>query len=343
MTPVLLRAASWIVPSEARRDWLDEWRAELWHVRQIDPAQSMRFCLGAFRDAAWLRRHHPAPGFRLMDSPVHCLLVLAALAGLGFALRPVERVSERLIAIRPHGGNKALSFEQYREILRQAPRGFDSIAFYRPVKGGPSVATENIADVLRGSLLPGVARYVTVESPGPEPGLVVARSSSRPSDRPWHIRIPSQGGFVLLDCAPLAPRIPDMPVVIVMAASLTVLAGTTSFSLGAMPRRAWIFLALKLVLAISVVWFAAWLLPKPVIPQALIIGWVIAGRWALHDQRRRCPVCLRMVTKPVSYGCLSHVLLDWHGAEYICPEGHGLLQISATFASPYAAQQWVRL
>jgi hypothetical protein len=79
------------------------------------------------------------------------------------------------------------------------------------------------------------------------------------------------------------------------------------------------------------------------LPTGLLAGFLLALRWTFEDQRRRCPECLRRVTNPVSFGCLSHTLLDWHGAEFVCPEGHGMLQVSATAASPYAPLHWVRL
>lgn len=74
----MLRAASWLAPGDRRGEWLGEWRAELWYVPRRG---ATRFCLGAFRDALWVRRNcaNPARGGYL-ESPVRCLAVLAALA-----------------------------------------------------------------------------------------------------------------------------------------------------------------------------------------------------------------------------------------------------------------------
>jgi hypothetical protein len=88
----LLRMAAWLAPSPLRGDWLAEWRAELcygWQNGSPPPRQAaIVFCLGAFRDAAWLRRNTPAPARSLvkLESPVQCLgwLLLLAVASVVF-------------------------------------------------------------------------------------------------------------------------------------------------------------------------------------------------------------------------------------------------------------------
>ncbi len=65
----MLKMAAFLVPRAARAEWLEEWRAELWHVWHIcnqndGPAalhqkeEITAFSLGAFKDALWLRRNH---------------------------------------------------------------------------------------------------------------------------------------------------------------------------------------------------------------------------------------------------------------------------------------------
>src|SRR5204862_1709597 len=82
MTQTILRAASWLVPAARRRDWLTEWRAELWHIERVAPRRTTAFALGAFRDALWLRREDPPPVVPdLLASPVRRLALLAILAG----------------------------------------------------------------------------------------------------------------------------------------------------------------------------------------------------------------------------------------------------------------------
>ena len=40
----------------------------------------------------------------------------------------------------------------------------------------------------------------------------------------------------------------------------------------------------------------------PVQPHAMLIGYILAFRWVLNDQRRRCPECLRRCGNPVHIG-----------------------------------------
>jgi len=67
----ILKMAAMLVPRSARAEWLEEWRAELWHVwhicNQSDELAAWHrkeeittFSLGAFQDALWLRRNQIA-------------------------------------------------------------------------------------------------------------------------------------------------------------------------------------------------------------------------------------------------------------------------------------------
>jgi hypothetical protein len=89
----LLWGASLLVPRWRRSQWVNEWRTELWYVlRECSCKASARprsvrkataFCLGAYRDAIWLRRQSwqkqqplsRAPG----SAPVCFLLLIGAL------------------------------------------------------------------------------------------------------------------------------------------------------------------------------------------------------------------------------------------------------------------------
>lgn len=79
-----LRAASLFAPRDQRAEWVREWQSELWY---IDRQGAMRFCLGAFRDALWLRRNTvdlvTRAGIHL-ESPLSCLAFLATLAAVSF-------------------------------------------------------------------------------------------------------------------------------------------------------------------------------------------------------------------------------------------------------------------
>jgi len=75
----MIRAASLLAPADRRAEWVEEWESELWYVPR---RRAMRFCLGAFQDAIWVRRNavNPVP---LLASPFRCAAALAALAAVG--------------------------------------------------------------------------------------------------------------------------------------------------------------------------------------------------------------------------------------------------------------------
>jgi hypothetical protein len=78
----ILRTASLVVPGNQRAEWIKEWRAEIWYVPRC---QATLICLGAFRDALWLRRNNPRPTARTpirLESPLQCLTFLALLSAL---------------------------------------------------------------------------------------------------------------------------------------------------------------------------------------------------------------------------------------------------------------------
>jgi len=70
---------------------------------------------------------------------------------------------------------------------------------------------------------------------------------------------------------------------------------------------------------------------------------LIGFRWALADQRQRCPVCLRRVTNPASVGLASRTFLGWNGTEMICMGGHTLLHVPALPTSWFSDQRWLYL
>ncbi len=112
--------------------------------------------------------------------------------------------------------------------------------------------------------------------------------------------------------------------------------------------RRWAFLALKLALVQPIMLCGFFILVvaapvAPVTPLGVCASWLLALRWVLIDQQRRCPLCLRLLTEPVRIGTPSETFLEWYGAESMCPRGHGLLQISASPASYSDQSQWLRL
>jgi hypothetical protein len=308
VTAALLRLASWIVPRHARAEWLAEWRAELAFIAQSDPQRGLAFTLGAIPDARCLRRDERHPRAPILASPVHCLAILAALAALAALCQRVGRdLSAGLVTVRPHAGPDTLTFDQYRALA--ASSEFASLEF-KPAGLNLGHVVAKLAHPLR--------RHVSVQD--------------------------GKGRRDIFDCIPVAPRNRLPVTVLMLGIALIVLPATTAMDVGRHHRaRARLFLVAKLALALTAVYYAAHILAPAMLGHGLLIGFILAIRWALNDQRRRCPVCLRRVTNPVSFGCLSHTLLDWHGAEFVCPEGHGMLQVSATTASPYAPLHWVRL
>ena len=71
-------------------------------------------------------------------------------------------------------------------------------------------------------------------------------------------------------------------------------------------------------------------------PVAAILGtW-----WSWHDQRRRCRVCQRRLTLPVSFGNWGSPLLDRVGTELVCTRGHGTLYVPGMHWSSAEPERW---
>ncbi len=80
----LIPVASILVPASFRADWREEWEAEFRFASQALPShwKTLRFAAGSFADALWQRKNRiewDARPSRLLQSPVYCLGVLAAL------------------------------------------------------------------------------------------------------------------------------------------------------------------------------------------------------------------------------------------------------------------------
>src|SRR5581483_8221764 len=183
MQLALVRAASLLVPSADRAEWLAEWDAELRHVRLVS-RHSWRFCRGAFTDAFWLR----VSGARFswdIASPARCLLWLAVLSALAWIIAanlpgarnlvlPSPYADARRVAmVAPDGGPASGSWPQIRQVTfgefqrwkshRRTP--FEKLAFYE-ITGHRTVRTNrDLFDLLRPKansgafprLVPGVA------------------------------------------------------------------------------------------------------------------------------------------------------------------------------------------
>lgn len=421
MNLAILRLASLLVPRAQRRQWLDEWRAELWYVVRRRRRAAL-FCFGAFGDAAWVRRHSQSSAGRgvltWLRDPLPCILLLAAaaIAALTFALRlpwpynsalPSPYPNARSLAmILPAGrfvpGRAAISPAQYRSLASGKRRISSAVAFYRPVAArvgnhdlSLAVASANLFDVL-GIPIPA----------GPGPRLVLSRAAWRncfhadPRVLGGAIRIlggpavvsaailpdvwrlpgraqawllddaaiaalpDSAAGFALgravspprkFQCAPLTGDQPIEVHVLILAMALLILSATTSFHLGEYPGlarsprfRRWLFLCAKLALVVPIVIFGSVCL-APILGRtgleahAALVGHVLALRWVLTDQRRRCPVCLRLLSHPVRMGQASQTFLEWYGTELICTHGHGLLHVPEIPTISFRTQRWLAM
>jgi hypothetical protein len=118
--------------------------------------------------------------------------------------------------------------------------------------------------------------------------------------------------------------------------------------------KRWMFLAVKLCLIVALAYFAAidiayWSFadysPTAEFLQfaASFLIALFGLRWAVLDQSRRCPVCLRCVTHPARVGFASCNFLSWNGTEMICTGGHALLHVPSLPTSWFSRQRWMYL
>ena len=152
-----------------------------------------------------------------------------------------------------------------------------------------------------------------------------------------------------------------------MALLLAVLAlpATTALPLGDYPlsreplrrwliARRWLFLGSKFLLVAMIVFLWSTALAFASQPAnlsdaagiealAAFLPLLIGFRWVLQDQRKRCPVCLCLLSNPARVGQPSCNFLGWSGTELICISGHGLLHIPELPTSWFATQRWLCL
>ena len=106
--------------------------------------------------------------------------------------------------------------------------------------------------------------------------------------------------------------------------------------------RRWVFLAFKIAL-VALMFCLASVALEPVFPAApsiLFLCLILGLRWALGDQRRRCPVCLHLLSNPVEIGSPAQTVLGWYGTELICTRGHGSLYVPGMPTSWCGTQRW---
>ena len=208
-------------------------------------------------------------------------------------------------------------------------------------------------------------------------GFVLAemRPSAFPSGtsgRHWMTVYRANGDSDNFECVSLAEqaRQPFSIYLFTLFIAVLALPATTPLPLGEYPARAerlgwsvrvrrWLFLAAKLALILPLVYCASIDLAYgnimaglhsvgPVSSQYLqlassFFGLLFAFRWALRDQRGRCPVCLRLLTNPARVGEASRNFLAWNGTELICAGGHGLPAYPGDPHSWFSTQRWLYL
>jgi hypothetical protein len=280
----ILTAASLLVPASKRDLWWMEWRTELWYMRQSTHSDKeiLSFCLGAFRDAFWLRRSAPREEwFSRLQSPASCIGFLAALnlvLALGMLLLLVSR---GLLLLSSH-----CDCATYLQIL-----------WFRVS-------------------IPVAYRYLFQQEL-------------------WDIYL------TLMFACMIVPAV-------------------TRLHLGSAKGRRWRprirwygFFLVKILLGPSAAYFFSFDLAHlltanpeghPVIQiYTCLAGFVLALRWAIEDQRWRCPDCLHLAQHPFSVGQRSSILLDRGFTEYLCPNGHGILRDPENWITGPSAQVWVSM
>ncbi|HEU4415425.1 MAG TPA: ABC transporter permease [Candidatus Angelobacter sp.] len=81
----------------------------------------------------------------------------------------------------------------------------------------------------------------------------------------------------------------------------------------------------------------------PVSTWLFLVTAMIALSWSLHDQSRRCRLCLNRLGNEASVGMPGYLLLGWWGTELVCADGHGLLHVPEMKSSWQQFDQWVSL
>jgi MacB-like periplasmic core domain len=122
--------------------------------------------------------------------------------------------------------------------------------------------------------------------------------------------------------------------------------------------RWWSFLAIKTLLLLSTCFIVSLELSSrisialtgtidpfvaPFSTWFFLVTGLLALSWSMHDQCRRCRICLKRLGNEASVGVAGYLLLDWWGTELVCSDGHGLLHVPEMKSSWLEFEQWVHL
>ena len=121
--------------------------------------------------------------------------------------------------------------------------------------------------------------------------------------------------------------------------------------------RWWAFFAVKSTLLLAVMFMAASGIARFVSVNLTGSPYPVAGElamwlffilailglsWSIHDQRKRCRICLRQLGMAVEIGRTGCVLLNWAGTELVCPDGSRRAvsaRIAGQLAGPRSLEQ----
>jgi hypothetical protein len=257
-------------------------------------------------------------------------------------------------------------------LWRRVAGGDPEIAGRRIRIGGREMVVAGVAPAVTAVALPeDVDAWILTPDEalaGDGPGYVIGRALAAGTGDGWMMTAPrTDGSFADFSCTRIY-RTPYQPWDIFLFAlflACVALPATTSLPLGeyrvssvrlawSTKVRRWAFLAAKIALLLPLVYMfsldVAYGIPR--MPPAaagyvqLLTGLsacLLGLRWALGDQRGRCPVCLSRLTHPARVGQPSRSFLAWNGTELICVGGHGLLHVPELETSWFGEQRWLYL
>jgi len=164
---------------------------------------------------------------------------------------------------------------------------------------------------------------------------------------PRYIRYDPRGDLVVAHVVPIAMALG-------VGAALVLIG---RLSLGNCGWRYWLFLSLKLVsvmVLVPLLWLEGGAVLWRGISQETLRAWIagvgstllflggfgVSVIWAFSDQRCRCPVCLRRLARPVTFGSWASIF-EPVTTEFVCEEGHGSLSMAESEIG--ARDRWVAL
>jgi hypothetical protein len=164
---------------------------------------------------------------------------------------------------------------------------------------------------------------------------------------PRQMRYDPRGDVVVAHVVPIAMAL-MIGVVLVLIGRL---------SLGHCGWRYWLFLVVKVAgvtVLVPLLWLEGGAALWRQISQELLRAWIagvgstlaflggfgVSVIWVFSDQRRRCPVCLRRLARPVTFGSWAS-MFEPVTTEFVCEEGHGSLSLAESEIG--AGDRWVAL